>query len=175
MSHMTSFVKALNAWLKVRVLVKTAAVTDRKAQAPTGSGSNTSPAQQHTFTLVIAEILISTTVDCYDCYFSSAIVMVMYQCLTCKSTGFSSMQIHSKAFNAQALYSQNLGEVYLLVMLKDNVGRLYLPVMVDTKMERSVHACTVIPFGMGTRNLRAAPTAMDRSSGTGLAPCTRKH
>ena len=62
MSHMTSFVKALNAWLKVRVLVKTAAVTDKKAQAPTGSGSNTSPAQQHTSSLGIAEMLMSITV-----------------------------------------------------------------------------------------------------------------
>ena len=45
MSQMTSFVKAVKAWLKVRVLVAMAVVTARKAQAPTGSGSSTRPAQ----------------------------------------------------------------------------------------------------------------------------------
>lgn len=36
-------VVALNAWVKVSVLVAKVAVTARKAQAPTGRGSNTSP------------------------------------------------------------------------------------------------------------------------------------
>ena len=43
MSQMTSFVKAVKAWAKVRVFVATATVTPRNAQAPTGSGSNTRP------------------------------------------------------------------------------------------------------------------------------------
>ena len=43
MSQMTSLVKALKAWPKVRVLVATAAVTAQSAHAPTGSGSSTSP------------------------------------------------------------------------------------------------------------------------------------
>ncbi len=47
----------------------------------------------------------------------------------------------------------------------------HLPVMVDTKMDRSVHACTLMSPGMGTRNLIAAPIATDNSSGTGFAPC----
>jgi hypothetical protein len=44
MSQMTSLQKALNACGKVNVLVKTAVVTPRKAQAPVGSGSKTKPA-----------------------------------------------------------------------------------------------------------------------------------
>lgn len=44
MSHMTSFVNAPKAWPKVSVLVKTAVVTARKAQAPVGRGSSTRPA-----------------------------------------------------------------------------------------------------------------------------------
>lgn len=44
MSHMTSLQKALKAAAKVRVLVKIATVTAKKAQAPVGSGSSTSPA-----------------------------------------------------------------------------------------------------------------------------------
>ena len=47
MSQMTSLQKALKAWPKVRVLVKTAAVTDRKAQAPVGRGSSTKPECTH--------------------------------------------------------------------------------------------------------------------------------
>lgn len=43
MSQMTSFVKAVKACAKVRVLVATATVTPRNAQAPTGSGSSTRP------------------------------------------------------------------------------------------------------------------------------------
>lgn len=46
-----------------------------------------------------------------------------------------------------------------------------LPVIVETKMESSVHACTVMPEGIGTRNLIATPIAIDSRSGTGLAPC----
>lgn len=41
---MTSFWKATNACWKVSVFVKMAVVTARKAHAPVGSGSNTSPA-----------------------------------------------------------------------------------------------------------------------------------
>lgn len=48
MSQMTSLVKAEKAAAKVRVLVATAVVTDRKAQAPTGIGSSTSPAMVDT-------------------------------------------------------------------------------------------------------------------------------
>lgn len=44
MSQMTSLVKAEKALAKVRVLVAMAVVTERKAQAPTGSGSSTKPA-----------------------------------------------------------------------------------------------------------------------------------
>jgi hypothetical protein len=44
MSQMTSFVKAEKAAEKASVLVAMAVVTARKAQAPTGSGSSTSPA-----------------------------------------------------------------------------------------------------------------------------------
>lgn len=49
MSQMTSLQKALKAWLKVSVLVNTAAVTDRKAQAPVGKGSSTRPACRQVF------------------------------------------------------------------------------------------------------------------------------
>jgi hypothetical protein len=44
MSQMTSLVKAEKVAAKVRVLVAMAVVADRKAQAPTGIGSRTSPA-----------------------------------------------------------------------------------------------------------------------------------
>ena len=44
MSQMTSLQKALKAAAKVRVLVKMATVTAKKAQAPVGSGSSTRPA-----------------------------------------------------------------------------------------------------------------------------------
>ena len=47
MSQMTSLQNALKAAAKVRVLVKIATVTARKAQAPVGRGSNTSPASKH--------------------------------------------------------------------------------------------------------------------------------
>ncbi len=43
MSQMTSLVIAEKAWANVKVLVASVAVTAIKAQAPTGSGSNTSP------------------------------------------------------------------------------------------------------------------------------------
>lgn len=44
MSQITSLVKAPNAAEKARVLVRTAEVRPRKAQAPTGRGLRTSPA-----------------------------------------------------------------------------------------------------------------------------------
>lgn len=47
-----------------------------------------------------------------------------------------------------------------------------LPVIVETNMESNVHACTVMPEGIGTKNLSATPMAIDKSSGTGLAPCS---
>ena len=47
MSQMTSLQNALKAAAKVRVLVKIATVTARKAQAPVGSGSRTSPVSEH--------------------------------------------------------------------------------------------------------------------------------
>ena len=50
-----------------------------------------------------------------------------------------------------------------------------LPVIVETKMESNVHACTVIPEGIGTKNLSAAPIAIDNRSGTGLAPCSMSY
>lgn len=43
-SQITSFVKALKAAVKVRVLVTTEAVRPRKAHAPTGNGLSTRPA-----------------------------------------------------------------------------------------------------------------------------------
>ena len=43
-SQITSFVNAVNAAVKVRVLVAIATVADKNAQAPTGSGSRTNPA-----------------------------------------------------------------------------------------------------------------------------------
>ena len=46
MSQMTSLVKAENACPKLSVLVATAVVTARNAQAPVGSGSSTRPARQ---------------------------------------------------------------------------------------------------------------------------------
>lgn len=52
------------------------------------------------------------------------------------------------------------------------VTAMCLPVIVETKMESNVHACTVMPEGIGTKNLSATPMAMDISSGTGLAPCS---
>ena len=45
MSQMTSLEKAVKACPKLSVLVATAVVTARNAQAPVGSGSSTSPAQ----------------------------------------------------------------------------------------------------------------------------------
>ena len=44
MSQMTSLQKAPKAAWKGRILQNTAMVTDRKAQAPVGSGSKTRPA-----------------------------------------------------------------------------------------------------------------------------------
>ena len=44
MSHIASSVKAANVWAKLSVLVATAVVAARNAQAPTGSGSSTRPA-----------------------------------------------------------------------------------------------------------------------------------
>lgn len=43
MSQMTSLLKALKAAEKLSVLVTTATVTARNAQAPVGNGSSTSP------------------------------------------------------------------------------------------------------------------------------------
>lgn len=43
MSQITSFWKAVNASVKVRVFVKIDIVTARNAQAPVGRGSNTNP------------------------------------------------------------------------------------------------------------------------------------
>lgn len=45
MSQITSLLNAENAAWNVSVFVKTATVTARKAQAPVGKGSSTSPAQ----------------------------------------------------------------------------------------------------------------------------------
>lgn len=57
MSQMTSLQKALKAWLKVSVLVKTAAVTDKKAQAPVGRGSSTSPECTYSGQLSLAALV----------------------------------------------------------------------------------------------------------------------
>ena len=46
MSQITSFLKAVKACSKDSVRVSSVAVTLRKAQAPTGRGSRTSPAWQ---------------------------------------------------------------------------------------------------------------------------------
>lgn len=45
------------------------------------------------------------------------------------------------------------------------------PAMVLTKMESRVHACTLMPAGMGTRKRRARPSPTAARNGTGLAPC----
>ena len=58
MSQMTSLQKALKAWLKVRVLVNTAAVTDKKAQAPVGKGSSTSPECTYSCQLTLAALAV---------------------------------------------------------------------------------------------------------------------
>ena len=52
------------------------------------------------------------------------------------------------------------------------IAAVCLPVIVETKMESNVQACTVMPDGMGTKNLSATPIATDNKSGTGLAPCS---
>ena len=48
MSQMTSLQKALKHCAKVRVFVATTRVAVRKAQAPVGRGSSTSPARSNT-------------------------------------------------------------------------------------------------------------------------------
>jgi hypothetical protein len=44
MSQMTSFEKAVNAWVKLSAFVRMVTVTARNAHAPVGRGSKTSPA-----------------------------------------------------------------------------------------------------------------------------------
>ena len=43
--------------------------------------------------------------------------------------------------------------------------------MVETKMDSSVQACSVMPLGVGTRNFSTTPMAHESKRGTGLAPC----
>lgn len=86
MSQITSFVKAVNVWVNVRVFVAIAVVAAKNAQAPTGSGSSTRPA------------------------------------------------------------------------------------MVEAKIDKSVHACSVTPTGMGSKNRIAKPIATEMRRGNGFAP-----
>jgi hypothetical protein len=46
------------------------------------------------------------------------------------------------------------------------------PTMADTKMDSSVHACTVMPAGIGTRKRSATPSPTAAANGTGFAPCS---
>lgn len=86
-NQMTSLVKALNAVVKVRVLVIMVVVSPNRAHAPTGNGESTSPA------------------------------------------------------------------------------------MVETKMERSCHACAVTSTGFGTTKRTSKPIAIESTKGTIFAPC----
>lgn len=45
------------------------------------------------------------------------------------------------------------------------------PAMVETKMERSCHACGVTSTGFGTTKRRSKPMAIERVKGMILAPC----
>ena len=79
-----------------------------------------------------------------------------------------------KALNAVV----NVRVLVIMVVVRPNRaqaptgnGERTSPAMVETKIERSCHACAVTSTGFGTTNRTSRPIAIDTTKGTIFAPC----
>ena len=181
MSQITSLQNAEKHCAKVSVFVATTMVAVRKAQAPVGRGSSTRPASQH--------VLCCCNWD--ECYSTGQCRLrrKMYMCNVSpvspakadvrklgrqQSRVWKAHRQHARVLLASQLYRLLITRpaFRLIATALPGDGVQCSPTMADTKMDSSVHACTVMPAGMGTRKRSATPSPTAAASGTGLAPCS---